>query len=214
VDALALGLSLGLGAGLAPGPLLVLVVRATLERGFAAGARVAAVPLLSDTPIVVLCVLVLRELPKEALAGLSLAGAVFVGGLAWDALRADAPEAAAGGADLRRAVLVNALSPHPWLFWTTVGGPLLVDAGQRSLGLAVAFLGGFYAMLVGAKVAVAALVEGGRRRGRLRLLPRAVAARVATIPMIERLGTTRVVSAVLLAAVAVALAADAAARLI
>jgi threonine/homoserine/homoserine lactone efflux protein len=28
---------------------------------------------------------------------------------------------------------VNALSPHPWLFWITAGGPLLVDAGDRSL---------------------------------------------------------------------------------
>lgn len=213
MDTLALGLSLGLGAGLAPGPLLVLVVRTTLERGFATGARIAAAPLVSDAPIVVLCVLVLRELPEDALAGLSLAGALFVGWLAWDALRAGPAEPGADGADLRRAVLVNALSPHPWLFWTTVGGPLLVDAGNRSVPLAAAFLGSFYATLVGAKVAVAALVEGSRRRGRLRLFPRAVAVRVATLPMIERLGATRVASALLLTAVAIALVADAIGRL-
>ena len=34
-------------------------------------------------------------------------------------------------ADLRRSALVNALSPHPWLFWITVGGPLLVDGISR-----------------------------------------------------------------------------------
>lgn len=187
----------------------MLVVKATLERGFSGGARVAAAPLISDAPIVVLCVLVLRELPEHALAGLSLAGAVFVGRLAWDALRAGPPEPAAGGAALRGAVLVNALSPHPWLFWTTVGGPLLVDAGNRSVGLAAVFLGGFYATLVGAKAAVAALVEGSRRRGRLRLFPRAVAVRVATFPMLERLGPARIVSSLLLATVAVALVANA-----
>jgi hypothetical protein len=74
MDALTLGLALGLGAGLSPGPLLVLVVGATLRSGFAAGARIATAPLLSDAPIVVLCVLVLRGLPEDALAALSAAG--------------------------------------------------------------------------------------------------------------------------------------------
>ena len=36
---LLLGLSLGLGAGLAPGPLLALAIRSSLERGFAADGR-------------------------------------------------------------------------------------------------------------------------------------------------------------------------------
>lgn len=168
MDTLLLGLSLGLGAGLAPGPLLALVVAATLERGFAAGARIAAAPLLSDAPIVLLCVLVLRELPQGVLDGLSLAGGLFVGWLAWEAWRGAATSSGTAS-DLRRAVLVNALSPHPWLFWLTVGGPLVVDAGDRSPWLAMAFLAGFYGTLVGAKVAlaraVAALPRSRRREG-------------------------------------------------
>lgn len=196
MDALALGLSLGLGAGLAPGPLLVLVVGATLCGGFAAGARVAAAPLLSDAPIVALCVLVLRELPEDALAALSLAGAVVVGRLALEALREpdDAPAGPPRG-ELRRAVVVNALSPHPWLFWLTAGGPLLVDAGDRSVALAVAFLAGFYATLVGAKVALAGLATAGRER------------------VNRRRGAVRIASAVLLSAGAVALLVDALTRL-
>jgi threonine/homoserine/homoserine lactone efflux protein len=195
VDALALGLSLGIGAGLSPGPLLALVVRATLERGFAAGARVAFAPLITDAPIVALCALVLRELPEPVLAGLSIAGAAFVGWLARDALRAPAAEPGRGGGDLRRAVLVNALSPHPWLFWLSVGGPLLVEAGHRSAGLAVAFLGGFYAMLVAAKLGLAGLVAAGRSR-------------------IAGASAVRIVSAVLLAGAAVALLVDGLSRLV
>src|SRR4051812_26666214 len=122
---LALGLSLGLGAGLAPGPLLVLVLDATLRRGFGAGARTATAPLVSDAPIVVLCVLVLGELRGRARAALPLAGAAFVGWRARDALRARPAAPRAGRADIARAALVNALSPHPWLFWLTAGGPLL-----------------------------------------------------------------------------------------
>lgn len=208
---LALGLSLGLGAGLAPGPLLALVVRSTLRGGFSAGARTATAPLISDAPIVVACVLVLRELPEQALAALSLAGALFVAWLAWDALHADS--SSGGSTDLRRAVLVNALSPHPWLFWLAVGGPLLVEAGHRSAVLAVAFAAGFYITLVGAKVAVAGLLDAARRRGGARLLPRALAEPLAASRAVRRFAPAAIVSAVLLAAAAIVLAADAVTRL-
>jgi threonine/homoserine/homoserine lactone efflux protein len=164
VDELALGIALGLGAGLAPGPLLALVVSATLERGFAAGARVAAAPLITDAPIVALCVLVLDGLPAAVVDGLTVAGGAFVIWLGIDALRGGGAEAASRGGDVRRGVLVNALSPHPWLFWLGAGGPLLLRAGEQSAWAAAAFLAGFYALLVGAKVAVAAAIAPGRHR--------------------------------------------------
>jgi threonine/homoserine/homoserine lactone efflux protein len=53
MDSFLLGLSLGLGAGLAPGPLLALVIRSTLQDGAAAGVRVAFSPLVTDVPIIV-----------------------------------------------------------------------------------------------------------------------------------------------------------------
>ena len=163
MDAVALGLALGLGAGLAPGPLTALIVAATLDRGFAAGARVALAPLVTDVPIVALCVLVLQGLPDEVLAALSIAGAVFVASLAFDALRADDSAPARESSDLRRGALVNALSPHPWLFWITVGGPILADAADSSIAAAVGFVVAFYALLVGSKLAIAGLVAAGRR---------------------------------------------------
>jgi threonine/homoserine/homoserine lactone efflux protein len=156
----------------------------------------------------VVCVLVLRELPSEVLAALSAAGAVFVAWLAWEALHGSSDETATG--DLRRAVVVNALSPHPWLFWVTVGGPIVVDAGRTG---GAAFIAAFYAMLVGTKVAIAAVVEAGRRRGTGRVLPRALVERVGAGGTIERFGAVNVVSAVLLGAAAVALLADAISRL-
>lgn len=166
MDELLLGLSLGLGAGLAPGPLLALVLGATAERGFAAGARIACAPLLSDVPIIVLCVLVLGQLPDAALGALGVAGGLFVVHLGIDALRRRGHEArtttAAG--DLRRGALVNALSPHPWLFWLGAGGPIVLDAGGAVP--AAGFLAGFYVLLVGSKLALAAVVaRHGRRPG-------------------------------------------------
>jgi threonine/homoserine/homoserine lactone efflux protein len=207
VDVVALGFALGLGAGLAPGPLLALVVAASLERGFAAGARVAAAPLITDAPIIALSVLVLRELPEQVLAGLSLGGAAFVLWLAVDALRGE--RLPSPGGDLRRAALVNALSPHPWLFWITVGGPLLVDGAAEAVGFLVAF----YVLLIGTKVAIAALVAAGRNRGWRRAVPGRMTARVGAPEALTRLRPARILSAALLAAAAIALAVDGLSRL-
>jgi threonine/homoserine/homoserine lactone efflux protein len=167
VHALLLGLSLGIGAGVAPGPLLAVVIRSTLEGGFAAGARVACGPLVTDLPIIVLAVVLAASLPEAALAGLGLVGGLFVLWLGAEALR-DVPEpveVAVGGAtvagSVRRGALVNVLNPHPWIFWITVGAPIL---GDGSTAQAALFLVAFYLMLIGSKVAVAAALGAGRER--------------------------------------------------
>jgi threonine/homoserine/homoserine lactone efflux protein len=166
VHALLLGLTLGLGAGLAPGPMLALVIRASLEGGFAAGARVALAPLVTDLPIIAVAVLLAAELPATALDVLGLAGGAFVVWLGIEALRdVPAPAEAAAGETvdgvLRRGVLTNLLNPHPWIFWVSVGAPILAGAGP---GEAIAFLVAFYVVLVGTKVAVAAALGAGRER--------------------------------------------------
>ncbi|MEL7059947.1 MAG: hypothetical protein AAGN46_07975, partial [Acidobacteriota bacterium] len=55
-EPLALGLGFGTAAGLSPGPLMTLVVATALDRGAAAGARVAMAPLITDAPVIVLAV--------------------------------------------------------------------------------------------------------------------------------------------------------------
>lgn len=162
-----LGVTLGLGAGVAPGPLLAVVIRSTLEGGFRAGARVALGPLVTDLPIIAVAVLLASALPDVALAALAVAGGVFLLWLGADALR-DVPEvveasagAGAPGGSLRRGAVVNLLNPHPWVFWITVGVPIL---GDGSAADAVLFLVPFYAMLVGAKLVVAAVLGAGRER--------------------------------------------------
>jgi threonine/homoserine/homoserine lactone efflux protein len=168
VQYLLLGLGLGLGAGLAPGPLLALVVTTTLSRGFLAGFKVALSPLVTDLIVIVVAVFVVRSLPERAAGALGVAGGLFVVWLGVEALRekpAEIEAAPTQGPDpLRRGAVVNLLSPHPWLFWLTVGGPILVAAAAHGPWQALAFLVAFYLLLVGSKVAVAALVATGRRR--------------------------------------------------
>ena len=166
------GLTLGFAAGLSPGPLMTLVISRTLEFGLAAGLRVAMAPLITDAPIVVLTVLFVSTLPPGVETALTLAGAVFVLYLAWeiahDARRATLFQAQAAArssasADVWRGVMVNFLSPNPWLFWISVGAPLFMRAWQVRPALAVVFLTSFYALLVGSKMLTALAVAGGRR---------------------------------------------------
>ncbi|TKK86989.1 LysE family translocator [Herbidospora galbida] len=177
---LMLGIGLGLGAGVAPGALLGLVITASLRGGFPAGLRMACVPLLSDLPVVVLSIVLAGALPSGLLRGLSIAGGLYVVYLGAEAVMAarTAVVPAPGEkvpSQVGKGVLVNLTNPHPWLFWITVGGPLVVAAWEKGVGPAAAFMIGFYLLLVGAKVVLAGLVAAGRHR----LGPRAYRATLA-----------------------------------
>lgn len=156
------GAILGLAAGLTPGPLLTLVVTQTLRHGPREGVLVAAAPILTDIPIVLTVFLVLGEVRQYGvlLGILSLCGGCYVLWLAWETFRAGPVDDGAGAGtgearSLRKGALINVLNPHPWLFWITVGVPLVFRAGQEGSIEPWLFIGFFYLLLVGSKVGVA-----------------------------------------------------------
>lgn len=170
MSALLAGLTLGFSAGISPGPLTSLIITTALARGFGAGLRVAVAPLFTDLPIVAISVLFVSSLPAWVQAMLAVAGGLYVMYLGvetiWAARRASMAqphEGAPGSADLGKGMIVNLLNPQPWLFWITIGGPLLVTHASVSYWLAASFLAGFYLLLVGSKIALAAAVASGRQ---------------------------------------------------
>lgn len=173
MDALLLGLSIGLAAGISPGPLLVLVVTSTLRSGWRAGALSACAPLVSDLLVVGGVLLILNRLPEQSLAVLGVLGGalVIVSGVrtcleSRSAQLAHAQDTAPGSSvrALRQAAVVNLVSPHPWVAWATALGPLTISTWRAGPAGAVALVAGFYLTLIGAKIAVAALVASGRHR--------------------------------------------------
>jgi threonine/homoserine/homoserine lactone efflux protein len=171
VESLLAGLALGFSAGVTPGPLLALVITATLTRGWRAGAKSAMAPLLTDLPIILLCITVVSVVPPAMLGWISIIGALVLTWFAVETLReVRGAQLAVSVAPTEpdrtwaKAALVNALSPSPWLFWATIGGPILVTAWRASPGTAAAFLFGFYLLLIGTKVALAIGLGASRHR--------------------------------------------------
>jgi threonine/homoserine/homoserine lactone efflux protein len=170
LSALTSGLLLGLWAGLAPGPMLSLVITQTLRHNAKEGIKVALSPLITDLPIIGMCLVVLSRLTDSSrlLGAVSLAGGLYLLILAYESLRFKPPAADAPAIrpdSLRKGILVNFLNPHPYLFWITVGSPLLVKAGKDGPLAPALFLLCFYGLLVGAKMLLACLV--GKARGLL-----------------------------------------------
>jgi threonine/homoserine/homoserine lactone efflux protein len=160
----------GLSGGLSPGPLLALVVGETLSRGRKAGLAVSAAPLLTDAPIISASVLLLGRIEDSgpALGVVSLAGGGLLVSYGIAGLRGSSEEVegTTGGdrvwGSLGKGVAVNLLNPSPYLFWLTVGAPLLLRADALSRWLAAVFLVVFYVGLVGSKSLLAVLVARSR----------------------------------------------------
>ncbi|KAF5039545.1 LysE type translocator [anaerobic digester metagenome] len=164
---LTLGALLGLSAGLAPGPLLTLVISETLRHDVRAGVRVALAPMVTDLPIILLTLFVLSRLAEfhGILGAISIAGGVFLMFMGYESLRTtgfDLKIQEGKRMSLRKGILTNVLSPHPYLFWVSVGAPTMARASGVNLLAPAAFIAGFYACLVGSKIVLAVLVGKSR----------------------------------------------------
>jgi threonine/homoserine/homoserine lactone efflux protein len=165
---LAAGMLLGLSAGLTPGPMLTLVISQTLRHNVREGMKVALSPLFSDLPIIVLSLLALSRLAgfQHIMGVLSLIGGLYVAYLAWECFQGGevgAVSMAGKPHSLRKGVILNLLNPAPYLFWATVGGPLIVQPQEGRIVAATLFLVSFYALLVGSKMTLAWLTGRTRR---------------------------------------------------
>lgn len=164
------GMILGLSAGLSPGPMLTLVISQTLRHGFQEGVKVALAPLLTDTPIVIACLLFLSIFSdiKPALGVISLLGGVYLFYLGLKSIRYKTVslEEDVDPKSLKKGLIVNFLNPSPYMFWVSIGGPLVLKASSTSLVSAAAFVLPFYVLLVGSKIVVA--VVSGKSRNLLR----------------------------------------------
>lgn len=150
------GLTLGLSATATPGPFQAFLLIQTLKNGWKRTLPATLAPLVSDGPIIFLVLLVLTQTPAWFLNILQIAGGLFVLYLVKGTLTGlktlTLPSEISGEArhqNFFKAVLMNFLSPGPYLFWSVIAGPVMLEGWRQSPSLGLSFVLGFYGALIG-----------------------------------------------------------------
>jgi threonine/homoserine/homoserine lactone efflux protein len=163
------GLGYGFLAGITIGPFLGYVINIVLTRGWQRSLPLITIPVVIDTPIIIIFLNVLNELPDYALDVMSIVGGTFVLWLGVTTYRDNRRVAAERKKSITdtspgltplpgerplieiylRGLLVNALNPAPYLFWSTVSGPIVLDGiRDGGIGYGLAFLVAYYAVFL------------------------------------------------------------------
>jgi threonine/homoserine/homoserine lactone efflux protein len=150
------GVGFGLAAASQPGPLQTYLVSQSVTRGWKRTLPAALAPLISDGPIIAVCLLILSQIPAWLERFLYLAGGLFVLYLAYGAFKSwrnfemqTLPAESTGRQNILKAALTIALSPGPYIYWTLVTGPILIKGWRETPVNGIGFLAGFYLMMIG-----------------------------------------------------------------
>lgn len=164
---LTIGSLLGLTAGISPGPLLALAITETLAHGKKEGFKIAISPLITDFPIIAVIFFFISKISKYSIiiSVISFAGAIFMAYLGYGSIKTEGlktDEAISKSKSMTKGVIANFLSPHPYLFWLTIGAPILIKAYEIHIMILIIFLTSFYVLLIGSKIAIVMAVEHSR----------------------------------------------------
>ena len=157
------GIVLGLSSGLSPGPMTALIISETLRHSIKEGVKISFVPLLTDLPIVCIAIFILSRLSDMFLlmGVISILGGAFLVYLGYESISVKGIDIHAESMkprSVRKGVIVNLLNPNPYLFWFTIGSPLVLKAFRISWFYAFLFIFCFYTFLVGSKALIAIIV--------------------------------------------------------
>jgi threonine/homoserine/homoserine lactone efflux protein len=149
------GASLALSAAIMPGPFQAFLLSHALRHGWRRTLPAALAPLVTDGPILTMVLFVLTWTPPWFLDILRIAGGLFILYLARGVAHTlkhsapmSEPDTGEGRKSLLSAIAINVLNPNPYIFWSMVGGPIVLSGWRASPGLGVSFLAGFFGTLV------------------------------------------------------------------
>ncbi len=164
--------TVGFSAGVTPGPLQAVFLSYAVKGGWKKALPAAFAPLVSDVPVILIVLILLRSLPEIFLRFLQIGGALFLLYLAWDSFKAfreyrevEDMGKTNGLQTLLKATLVNLLAPGPWLFWSLINGPNFLEAWSLSHGWGMAYLGAFYGTFILVNILLILLFSTVRRMG-------------------------------------------------
>jgi len=151
------GALIGLSAAATPGPFLAFLLAQTLKNGFLRTLPATFAPLVSDGPIIALVMVLLNQTSTGFLNFIQIMGGLFLIYLAREAWLARQREVIIdplatddlSHQTILKGAMMNALSPNPYIFWTVVAGPIVLDGWRQSPSWGLSFVGGFYLTLIG-----------------------------------------------------------------
>ena len=119
-------------------------------------------PIITDLPIIIITIYVFSQLSNfnNILGVVSLVGGCFVLFLAYESLSSKTKETnfeEEMPKSLAKGILANVLSPYPYLFWLSVGAPIMTKAQDLNRLAPLAFVLAFYVFLLGSKILLAIL---------------------------------------------------------
>lgn len=165
IATLLIGISYALSAGLQPGPLQAFFIAKVAEGGWRKALPAAFAPLVSDGPIALVSILLLRVLPSNFRDWIGLAGGILLLFFGWSALRTASSDHRTPPTDpgstprtIGQAALINLLNPNPYLGWSLVMGPAVINAWESGPGMAAALLLSFYITMIGTSILLIYLV--------------------------------------------------------
>jgi len=149
------GIVYGFSAAVQPGPFQTYLISQTLSKGWKRTLPAALAPLVSDGPIIALCLFVLSQVPLWFQRFLYIAGGLFILYLAYSAYRSwqnfdsNLPkEEAQTKQSVLKAALMNALGPGPYIYWSLITGPILLAGWRETPIYGIGFLAGFYGISI------------------------------------------------------------------
>jgi threonine/homoserine/homoserine lactone efflux protein len=150
-----LGITLGFAAAVQPGPYQTFLISRTLQDGWRHTVPATLAPLLSDAPAIAVALLLLTNLPLWMENAFRFIGGLFVLFLAYGAFRSfrrysldRAALLQSGRQNFLRALTLNLLNPNPYLFWSLVLGPLVLESWRQSVATGIGMVASFYSTMV------------------------------------------------------------------
>ncbi len=158
------GLSLGFYAGVLPGPTQAFILSKTIQNGWRRTLPLAMVPLVSDLPLAILFCLLVSTLPETLIYYIQVGGGGYLIYLGIQTCKTS-QEPHGNRTEITLAtsfwqtVGINLANPNVYVFWGTIGAPIvLLGWAERPIS-GLAFLIGMYSMLV-VSVAITIMMFG------------------------------------------------------
>lgn len=166
------GIGYGFAAAAQPGPFQTYLISQTLLKGWRRTLPASLAPLISDGPILLLCLLVLSQVPPWLQRFLYIAGGIFILYLTGNAYRSwknfdsnlPSPETGTQQSVIK-AALINMLNPNPYIFWSLVTGPILLAGWREAPAHGLGFVAGFYVTMILCLCAIILIFGSARQLG-------------------------------------------------